>query len=455
MGEVLDSRQGKMKIEKCKSQNEAPISVISRLRTFFFRTRFCTLHFTLCILSFGYIFLLSGCQRTPPVTKEAKTQVREAALPVTVMPVRTQEVQRTVELVGTLHASEEVTVSSELDGRIAAIAADLGDRVSPGNVLARIDDTEFRLGVEQSEGSLKETLAKLGLEKVPPRDFDVTQTSLVLKAKAELSDAQVNLKRMKTLYDEKVISAQEYDTAETRYKTAVATYKGTAEEAKALAAIAHSREAQLGTARKKLRDTIIRAPLAGSVSKRSISAGEYVKVGAPLFTIVQDHPLKLKGMVPERFSPQVRTGQPVEIKVDPFPELNFKGRLARIGPSAEVASRSFVVEALVENQERLLKPGFFAKATILTHTDPKALTVPQQALVTFAGVTKVFVAQDGIARERVVQLGVRVGTNDVEITGGLKPGELIVISGLTRLSDGAAVKVSGPVMPKEKQEETK
>jgi RND family efflux transporter MFP subunit len=432
-----------MKIEKCKfwSSTEAHSKSI--------------LHFAICILSFAPMFLLSGCERSASVGKAGKKEMKEAASPVTVAPVRTQEVQRTVEMVGTLHANEEVTISSELDGRIAAITADLGDRVGPGNVLARIEDTEFRLGVEQSEGSLKETLAKLGIEKVPPPDFDVSQTSLVLKAGAELHDAQVNLKRMKALYDEKVISAQEYDSAETRAKTALATYKSTTDEAKALVAVAHGREAQLGTARKKLRDAMIRAPLAGSVSKRLVSAGEYVKVAAPLFTIVQDHPLKLKGMIPERFSPQVRAGQLVEIRVDPFPETKFKGRLTRIGPSAEVTSRSFVVEGLVENPQRRLKPGFFAKATILTHTDPHALTVPQQALVTFAGVSKLFVVGNGVARERVVQPGVRVGANDVEITGGLKPGELVVIAGLTRLSDGAAVKVSGPVLPKEKRGESK
>lgn len=397
---------------------------------------------------------LFSCDRSTSATKLEKQGLKEAAVPVTVVPVRAQKVQRTVEFVGTLYANEEVTVSSEVEGRIASISADLGDRVDRGKVLAKIADREFRLTVEQTEGSLKETLAKLGLEKVPSPNFDVSKTSPVIKAKAELDDAQVNLKRMKTLFDEKVISALEYDTTETRYKIALASYKNSLEEAKALLAIAYSREAQLGTAGEKLKNTVIYAPLAGSISKRLVSAGEFVKVGSQLFTIVQDNPLKLRGMIPERFAPEVRTGQMAELRVDPFPNRVFRGTLTRISPSVEVASRSFVVEALVENPERLLKPGFFAKAFILTHVDPNALTVPQQALVTFAGVTKVFVMENNIARERVVQTGVRVGANEVEVTGGLKPGELIVISGLTRLTDGTAVKVSGPVMPREKEDKS-
>jgi len=395
---------------------------------------------------------LYGCERNTSAGKVEKKDVKEARLAVTITPVRTQKVQRTVEFVGTLYANEEVAVSSEVEGRIASIAADLGDRVSQGQVLAKIQDAEFRFAVEQTEGSLQETLAKLGLEKVPPPNFDVTRTSMVIKAKAELDDAQANLKRMKALYDEKVISAQEYDTVATRAKTALASYKSSLEEAKALVASAYAKEAQLGTARKKLRDTVILAPLAGSISKRSISAGEFVKMGTPLFTIVQDNPLKLRGMIPERLAPDVQTEQGIEAKVDSFPDKIFKGKLTRINPSSDATSRSFMIEGLLANPERRLKPGFFAHATVLTHVDPNALTVPQQALVTFAGITKVFVVQSDVARERVVQTGARVGTNEVEITAGLKPGELIAISALTRLTDGAPVKVSGPIMPKDKRE---
>ena len=393
---------------------------------------------------------LTGCERNTSAAKVDKKEIKEAALPVMVAPVRTQEVQRTVEIVATLEANDQVTVSSQVDGQVESIAADFGDRVSQNQVLAKIRDIEFRFSAEQSEGSLKQTLAMLGLEKVPPPDFDVGRTSVVIKAKADLDDAQNNLKRMKTLYDEKVISAQENDTSETRYKTALATYKNSIEQARALVADSYAKEAQLGTARKKLRDTVIQAPLAGSISKRFISAGEYVKAGNPLYTIVQDNPLKLRGMIPERFAPDVQVGQVIEAKVDSFPGKVFKGKLTRISPSSDVTSRSFMIEGLVANPERQLKPGFFAHATLLTRVDPNASTVPQQALLTFAGITKVFVVENDVAHERVVQTGVRVGANEVEITAGLKPGQLIAISGLTRLTDGAAVKVSGPVMPQQK-----
>jgi len=110
---------------------------------------------------------LCGCDRSS-ASKETKAQKTEAPVPVTVTPVRAQKVARTLEFVGTLYANEEVTVSSEVDGRIASLAADLGDRVARGQTLAKIDDAEFRFAIQQTESNLKENLARLGLEKTPP-----------------------------------------------------------------------------------------------------------------------------------------------------------------------------------------------------------------------------------------------------------------------------------------------
>lgn len=408
---------------------------------------------TIAVIGLFWLFILvvAGCGGDTSAAKAAKT-AQSAPLPVTVTPVRTQQVQRTVELVGTLEANHQVTVAAEIDGQVAAIAADLGDRVNAGQTLARIKDAEFRYAVEQAEGNLTLVLARLGLKTMPSPQFDVNQTSGVVKAKAELDEAQVNFKRTKTLFDEKVVSGQEFDAADTRFKTAQATHQSSVEQARAWLADAAVKEAQLALARKKLKDTTIGAPLAGSISKRFVSAGEYVKVAAPLFTIVQDNPLKLTGMIPERFAPQIQPAQAVEARVDSFPDKSFKGKLVRISPASEVASRSFMIEAMIDNTEHRLKPGFFAHAAVFTRVDADALTVPQQAVVTFAGVSKVFVIENEVAHERIVQTGAKVGGNDVEITSGIKPGELVAITALARLIDGAPVAVSGPVMPRARPE---
>jgi RND family efflux transporter MFP subunit len=393
--------------------------------------------------------LLAGCGGDSAASKQTQAKQAEPPLAVTVTPVRAQKVTRSVDFVGTLYANEEVTVSSELDGRIASLTADLGDRVAQGQTLAKIDDAEFRYAIRQMESNLRENLAKLGLDKVPAPDFDVKQTSLVTRAKADYDDADLALKRVKVLHERQLVAAQDYDTAQTRTKMSGANYQSSIEEARASLAAAFAKEAQLDTARKKLRDTVIAAPLSGSISKRAISAGEYVKVGTPLFTIVQDSPLKLRGMIPERFAPDIHSDQAVEIRVDSFQNDVFRGKLTRISPSSDVTSRSFLVEGLVDNPDRRLKPGFFAHAAVTTKVDPNALTVPQQAVISFAGVSKVFVAEDSVARERVVETAGRVGANEVEIASGLRPGELVIVSGLTRVANGTRLKVSGPVMPRD------
>ena len=118
-----------------------------------------------------------------------------------------------------------------------------------------------------------------------------------------------------------------------------------------------------------------------------------------------------------------------------IPTRVFTGRLARISPASNPENRSVAVEALVDNHERTLKPGFFANAAVVTRTDDRALMVPQEALVTFAGVTKLFVVSDGTAYERQVQTGTRGSGGLVEIIDGVRPDELVATSGLTKLGE--------------------
>src|SRR3970282_545051 len=147
-----------MKIANCKSQI-GPRRVGARKAPVFSPCRrFCILHFAICLLTFASALFVSGCDRGPSAAKADRKQAQPNVVPVTVTPVRTQKVQRTVEFVGTLYANEEVAVSREIEGRILSVAADLGDRVGAGQALAKIHDAEFRFAVEQSEASLRETL---------------------------------------------------------------------------------------------------------------------------------------------------------------------------------------------------------------------------------------------------------------------------------------------------------
>jgi len=172
-----------------------------------------------------------------------------------------------------------------------------------------------------------------------------------------------------------------------------------------------------------------------------VSAGEYVRPGMPLYHLVADDHLKLRGDVPERFAPELSVGQVVQIKVDAHPDNVFPGRLTRISPTANRDNRSIAVEALVPNQARRLKPGFFANASIVTRADDEALMIPETAVLRFAGVSRLFVVRDNVARQREVTTGTRGLQGLIEIVDGIEKGDVVVTSGLTKLEDGTPVTI--------------
>jgi RND family efflux transporter MFP subunit len=211
------------------------------------------------------------------------------------------------------------------------------------------------------------------------------------------------------------------------------------------------KQTALAVARQQLADTRVCAPTptlpvpgkgddAYVITQRAIAEGTLVRPGTELFKLVINRTLKLRVPVPERFSPEVRLGQKVEVSTAAFGRP-VGGMVARISPAVDPATRTFPVEIQVPNDNGDLKPGSFAKAAIKTRLDTQAVAVPLSALVQFAGITKVFLAQDGRAREVQVTLGVQT-PQWVEISSPVLPrGALVVTSGQTVLASGTAVSV--------------
>jgi len=384
---------------------------------------------------------------SPPPAKPSGPAVQ--AVEVEVVPVKTHPVQRTVDFVGTLFAFEESVVSSEVDGRVEKVTVDLGDTVKKGDLLVKIHDDELRLAVEGAIADLKQTMAKLGLDGSEKGNIDIKKTTLVTKAKADMDNAELNLSRLKKLLADKLVPQQQVDDAETKYQVAKANYNAALEDAKVLLATIDAKKVAISLEQAKLSHTNVVAPINGEVLSKKVSTGEYVKVGTPLITLVDSSQLKLRGDIPERFSTQIYEGQEVRLTVDAVVNETFSGKISRISPASNPETRAVTVEALIPNPDKKLKPGFFAKAAVLTQSDDKALAVPQEALVTFAGVTKVFVIADNKAVERIVQKGMTLGT-DVEIIHGVNSGEVVAVSGLSKLHDGAPVVVKASSSPEAK-----
>jgi RND family efflux transporter MFP subunit len=357
---------------------------------------------------------------------------------VRVVPVVARSVQRNVEAVGSLFPFEEVTVGSEVEGRVDQVYVDVGDAVARGRSLVKIVPVELSLALDQERAALQQIQARL----VPPGGSpikDPKEAVEVLKAEADRTDAAQKYERAKELLSQGLIARGTFDEAEARYNASRAAYDMALQNVRNLQAQAAGRTASVALADKKLHDTVIRAPFAGHVRERMVSPGQYVKVQTPVMVIVDNDPLRVRLKVPEKMAGWVSGGQAVAVQVEAYPGRTFAGRLSRINPAVDPQTRMFEVEALLDNADGVLKPGFFARASIASSHVDRALVVPQDSLRYTYGVYKVYRVEKGALKETEVKLGSREGA-EVEVVDGIADGAQVAVplEG-QELRDGAPV----------------
>ena len=326
---------------------------------------------------------------------------------------------------GTLAAYDQTTVSVKVPGRIRAISVDLGTVVSRGQVIAQLDNTDYQLRVQQSEASLAQARARLGLAPDGTDDrVDPEKTSTVRQARAVLDEARYNRDRAARLVEQGVIAKAEFDAANAAFKVAEGRYQDGYEEIRNRQGVLAERRSELALARQQLKDTAIIAPLDGIVQQKVASVGEYLAAGAPLVNIVRMDPLRLRAEIPERESQTIRTGQDVRVTVEGDP-IVYLGKIKRLSPVIAEQNRVLIVEADVRNNGQL-RPGSFARAEIVTNDAKMALTVPNNAIVTFAGIEKVIVVQNGKALEKPITTG-RRSPEFTEVVAGVTVGEKVIV----------------------------
>jgi multidrug efflux pump subunit AcrA (membrane-fusion protein) len=402
------------------------------------------------------LILIAACAGCAP---KPETAPSTGALPivVTVAPVDSRTLERTVSAVGTLNGYEEVVLAPKVDGRVVAIRADVGDVVAPGATLLELEATDYELSVVEAKQALVAELAKLGLTALPTGDFDVETVPSVKRASVALEEAARKFKQKADLFRRDAVSRDEYDVAETEKRLAEATKTQAATEAKAVLAAARLRKATLDLTEQRLRDCKLIVPTpAGTtrdpkamryaVAERMLTEGSMVRAmpTTNAFKLVLAHALKLRVMVPERYSADVKIGQTADVKADAMPGKSYRGTIVRVNPSIDLVTRSFQVEIEVPNSDGTLKSGGFAKADIRTRIDSDVRTVPPESIVSFAGVNKVFLVDGAMAKAVEVQVGTREKTW-VEIRGDLPANAQVVTSGQSQLVEGAAIQIRDSV----------
>lgn len=331
----------------------------------------------------------------------------------------------TVTANGTLAAFDQTTVSVKVPGRLKAIGVDLGTVVSKGQVIAQVESEDYKLRVQQAEASLSQARARLGLAPDGADDLvDPEKTATVRQARAVLDEARFNRDRAQKLVDQGIIAKAEFDTVNSTFKVAEGRYQDAYEEIRNRQGILAQRRSEVALARQQLTDTAVVAPLDGIIQEKRASTGEYLAAGAPVVNIVRMDPLRLRAEIPERESHTVRPGQSVRVTVEGDTNV-YVGQIMRLSPVIAEQTRILMVEADVRNNGKL-RPGSFAHAEIVTNDAKMAVTVPNNAIVTFAGIEKVLVVQNGKALEKPITTG-RRNSEFTEIVAGVNVGEKVIL----------------------------
>jgi RND family efflux transporter MFP subunit len=363
--------------------------------------------------------------------------------PVHFYTVAEETARRRIQAVGSLYALEESTLSSEVEGLVAEVLADVGDNVKEGQALIRVDPRELQLEVDRQRGIVTQVRAQLGIGPNDPPPADPKKIASVQRAEADLFDADQKYTRAQEMFRDKLISQQQLDEAASRYQSTKATYTVALQEVDRLKALLVSSEASEKLAEKKLNDATIRAPYPGAIKTRNVHPGEYLRVQSPVMVLVRTDRLRARLAVPERWAGWVKDGATIDLHVEAFAGETFHGKISRINPAVAQDSRTFEAEALLVNLDGRLKPGFFVQASIPSEKEEKTIFLPEQAVNYRYGVYKVFLLNGNRVSERQIRPAGQ--TEDergrrFEVAEGLKPGDRVAVAISGELRDGAVVR---------------
>ncbi len=334
--------------------------------------------------------------------------------------------ERAVSVIGSLAAIEHATLSVKVTGRLQTLGVDIGTQVRKGEPVAQIESVDYELKLKSAEALLAQARARLGLPLAGTDDtVNPDETSTARQASAAVQEALHQRDRIRELSKRGISPQTEMDTADANYTIAFNRHLEAFEEIRQRQGVLQQRRVEVEIARQQLADTKVTAPFDGIVQERRASPGEFLNTAAPIVTLVKVDPLRLRIEVPERHAGGVRIGQNVRLTLEGDTN-KYLSTIARLSPAISEGSRMLVVEADIANRTGALRPGSFARADIVVAEQEPATAVPKDALLTFAGIEKIFLVKDGKAVEKNITTG-RRANGFIEIIGGIKPGDQVVI----------------------------
>jgi HlyD family secretion protein len=338
-------------------------------------------------------------------------------LTVELAPVVHAEVNRELAVVGNLIGDQTVSVVPKAAGRLQEITVKLGDRVTRGQRIARIEDQELREQVKQAEAA-----------------FEVAKAT-IRQREADLDLAKTNVERSRNLFQRQLLPQQTLDDSEAKYQSAQAALD--------LARAQNTQsQARLDELRITLDNTLITSPVNGFVSRRTADPGAFVSANAPIVEVVDIQRVRLVANIIEKDLKQIGVSDSARVEVDAFPGESFMGRIARVSPILDPATRTAPIEVEIPNDQYRLKPGMYARVGIITESHPNALVVPTNSLVDANGTRGVYLAINNVAQFHPVKIGIE-GNERTEVLDGVAEGDRVVTTGAAGLRNGDPIVLAG------------
>lgn len=336
-------------------------------------------------------------------------------LTVTTAPVSRGMMKESILLLGDLLPAAQVAVMPKIGGRLQRLLVDRGDFVARGALIAQVEDQELQQQLQRAEATLGVARATLQ------------------QRRSELANFESQLARTRRLYDEKLISTQDLEEVQSRVRT------GEAQRDLAEAQIQQA-QASINELKINIANARILSPLSGFVAEKHVDRGAMLSPSTAIVTVLDLSSMKTVVNVTEKDIPKIRNGLGAQIEVDAYPGRSFRGRVNRISPMLDPATRTVPIEILVPNDAGILKSGMFARVELSLNRQIEALVIPRDALVTRGTRQGVFVARQGKVEFVELEAGL-MQQDKVQVLSGLAEGDLVVARGAQSLSPGDSVKV--------------
>lgn len=376
--------------------------------------------------------LTLGCQPNPSAKSDSKQDKPKERVEVRgeTMEVAMGSLPISVRVQGSLLADNIITLSAKVAGRIDEAHVDLGDSVTEGQTLFKIDDQEYKMMLDQADAQLSQARAAVGLK---PEDslesLNPENAPPVREARAVWTEAKQAIARIRELSKRSAISDTDLELAEAAERIAEAKFASAQNSVREKIAVIGVQMAQLDLAKRRLVDTLVVSPANGMIQSRAVSKGTYVQTGQPLCVLVENRKLRFRASVPEKYAKQLQTGQTLRLFLDRDNEQQTI-TVTRISPAIDLQNRSLMFEAEVDNTAQRLRPGSFGEAEVVLDAGAEGIAIPLKCIVRFAGVDKVWKIVGDAVVEQPVLLGRQVG-DQVEILKGVMVGDRILKNGTT------------------------